>query len=144
MHCFSAWAQSALAAFCLAWLASGTAVAQDPNASAAQAAAHDWLALVERGDAQASWSAAGQKFQAAMPVSGWADALEKMRTPLGAVKYRTIVKTDFRKSFPGAPEGDYALIIYTTSYENKAVGSETLTLEHEPDGMWRVVGYSIR
>jgi hypothetical protein len=144
MHCFSARARSALAAFCLAWLASGTAVAQDPNASAAQAAAHDWLALVERGDAQASWSAAGQKFQAAMPVSGWADALEKMRTPLGAVKSRAIVKTSFQKSFPGVPDGEYSLIIYTTSYANKADGRETVTLEREPDGLWRVVGYFIR
>jgi ketosteroid isomerase-like protein len=144
MHSFSKQTRRALGAFLLAWLATGAAVAQDPNASAAQAAAHDWLALVERGDAQASWSAAGQKFQAAMPVSGWTEALKKMRVPLGAMKSRTIVKTSFQKSFPGVPDGDYALIIYTTSYANKADGRETLTLEREPDGKWRVVGYFIR
>jgi ketosteroid isomerase-like protein len=144
MHSFSGRTRRALGAFLLAWLATGAAVAQDPNASAAQAAARDWLALVERGDAQASWSTAGQKFQAAMPVSRWAEGLKKMRAPLGAIKSRTIVKTSFQKSFPGVPDGDYALIIYTTSYANKADGRETLTLEREPDGRWRIVGYFIR
>jgi hypothetical protein len=144
MHSFSSQARRAFVACCLAWLASGAAVAQDPNASAAQAAARDWLALTDRVDAQASWSAAGKKFQAAMPVSGWADALKKTRAPLGALKSRSIFKTSFQKSFPGVPDGEYALIIYTSSYANKADGRETVTLEREPDRKWRVVGYFIR
>ena len=137
-----AWRSVAL--ICLAWLVAGIAIAQDPKASAAQAAARDWLALADRSDAQASWNAAGKKFQAAMPATGWADALSKVRTPLGPVKSRTIFKTNFTKSFPGAPDGDYALIVYTTSFANKAEGHETLTLERESDGKWRVVGYFIR
>ena len=47
-----------LAALCLACVAS-VALAQDPNVIAAQAAARQWLAFVDRGDAQASWGAAG-------------------------------------------------------------------------------------
>ena len=135
--------QRLLALICFAWFVTGAVLAQDPKASAAQAAARDWLALADRSDAQASWNAAGKKFQAAMPVTGWADALAKARTPMGSVKSRTIFKTDFTKSFPGAPDGDYALIVYTTSFANKAEGYETLTLERESDGKWRVVGYSI-
>jgi hypothetical protein len=137
-------AQRSVALICLAWLVAGIALAQDPKATAAQAAARDWLALADRSDAQASWNAAGKKFQTAMPTAGWADALSKARTPLGPVKNRTIFKTGFKKTFPGAPDGDYALIIYTTSFANKAEGHETLTLERESDGMWRVVGYFIR
>ena len=136
--------QRLLALICLAWLVTGAALAQDPKATAAQAAARDWLALADRSDAQASWNAASKKFQEAMPVSGWADALAKARDPLGAVKGRTIFKTGFKKTFPGAPEGDYALIVYTTSFANKAEGHETLTLERESDGKWRLVGYFIR
>ena len=136
-------AQRLLALICLAWLVTGAALAQDPRASAAQAAARDWLALADRSDAQASWNAAGKKFQEAMPVSGWADALAKARDPLGSVTGRTIFKTGFKKTFPGASESDYALIVYTTSFVNKARSRETLTLERESDGKWRVVGYSI-
>lgn len=136
-------AQRSLALICLAWLVTGAALAQDPKASAAQAEARDWLALADRSDAKASWNAAGKKFQEAMPMSGWTDALAKARDPLGSVKGRTIFKTGFKKTFPGAPEGDYALIVYTTSFANKARSRETLTLERESDGKWRVVGYSI-
>ena len=67
-----------------------------------------------------------------------------MSRPNTSVKSRTIFKTDFTKSFPGAPDGDYALIVYATSFANKAEGHETLTLERESDGKWRVVGYFIR
>src|SRR5436190_23638585 len=137
-------AQRLFALICLGWLVAGAALAQDPRASAAQAAAREWLALADRSDAQASWNAAGQKFQAAMPATGWAAALAKARAPMGPVKSRTIFKTGFKSTFPGAPDGDYALIIYTTSFANKAEGHETLTLEHESDGKWRVVGYFIR
>ena len=54
---------------CLAWLATDVAVAQDSRATAAQAAARDWLVLTDRGDAQASWDAAGKKFRAALAQS---------------------------------------------------------------------------
>ena len=143
IHAFPHRVQQVLALI-FAWLVADAALAQDPQATAAQAAAREWLALTDRADAQASWNAAGKKFQAAMPATGWGDALAKARTPLGSMKSRTIFKTDFKKSFPGAPDGDYALIIYTTSFANKAEGHETLTLERESDGKWRVVGYFIR
>jgi hypothetical protein len=144
IHSFRNRAQRSVAVICAAWLVAGFALAQDPKATAAQGAAREWLALADRGDAQASWSAAGKKFQAAMPATGWADALAKARTPLGATKSRTISKTDFRKKFQDYPEGDYALIIYITSFAKKSVGQETVTLERESDGKWRVIGYSIR
>ena len=137
-----AWRSVAL--ICVAWLVAGPAIAQDPKATAAQAAARDWLALADRSDAQASWNAAAKKFQAAMPTAGWADALAKVRTALGPVKSRTISKTDFRKKFQDVPEGDYALIVYVTNFTNKVRAQETLTLERESDGQWRVLGYSIR
>lgn len=119
------------------------AAAQDPNASAAQEAARDWLLLTDRGDAQASWNAAGQKFRAALPLASWIDALQKQRAPLGPVASRAVTKTGFQRTFPGAPEGDYALVTLVTSFANKPTGRETVTLEREGDGQWRVVGYDI-
>ena len=137
-------ARASVACICLAWLVAGIAVAQDPKATEAQAAARNWLALADRSDAQASWSAAGKKFQAAMSAAGWADALAKVRTPLGEMKSRTISQTGFRKTFQDVPEGDYAVIVYVTSFANKVRGQETVTLERESDGKWRVLGYSIQ
>ena len=57
-----------LAALCLTCVA-GVALAQDPNVIAAQTAARQWLAFVDRGDAQTSWGAAGKKFQSANSVA---------------------------------------------------------------------------
>ncbi len=135
-------ARSALAALCLVWLA--TAVAQDPKATSAQAAALDWLALTDRGDAQASWNAASKKFRAALSLSDWADSLKKERVPLGAVRSRAALKTTFESRFPGVAKGDYTLVAYATSFANRAQGQETVTLERDTDGKWRVVGYSVR
>jgi hypothetical protein len=137
-------ARASVALICLAWLVAGIAVAQDPKATDAQAAARDWLALADRSDAQASWNAAGKKFQGAMSADAWADALAKVRTPLGEMKSRTISQTGFRKKFQDVPEGDYALIVYVTNFANKLRGQETVTLERESDGKWRVLGYSIQ
>ena len=137
-------ARASVALLCLTWLVAGIAVAQDPKATDAQAAARDWLALADRSDAQASWNAAGKKFQAAMSAAAWGDALAKVRTPLGEMKSRTISQTGFRKKFQDVPEGDYALIVYVTNFANKVRGQETVTLERESDGKWRVLGYSIQ
>ena len=134
----------ALAAFCFAWLAADPALAQDPRATAAQAAARDWLVLVDRGDAQASWNAAGKKFRAALSLPKWADALRKERGPRGAMRSRTALKTGFQKTIPGVSDGDYALVSYATSFANNAQGHESLTLEREVDGKWRVIGYFVR
>ena len=127
---------------CLAWIA-GLAAAQDPNAIAAQVAARDWLALTDRGDAPASWNAAGKKFKNALPPATWAEALERERAPLGPMLSRAISKTGFEKTFPSAPDGDYALVAYATSFANRPVGRETVTLEREVDGTWRVIGYDV-
>lgn len=129
---------------CVAGIWTGDAAAQDPRASVAQNSARNWLALTDRGDADASWRAAGEKFRAAMPADGWAKALKQVRPPLGAATDRTILSTEFAKSFEGVPEGDYALLVFRSSFANKADARETVTLEREADGNWRVIGYSIR
>ena len=47
------------------------------------------------------------------------------------------------KSLPGAPDGEYAVLQYETSYQNKANAVETLTLMID-SGKWRSAGYYIR
>jgi hypothetical protein len=109
-----------------------------------QDAARDWIALVDKADYVASWRAAGAKFQANITAERWAEAAKRVRVPLGEVKRRSGARTTFRHSFRGVPEGDYALVLFRTSFAQKAEAAETVTLEHEPDGKWRVIGYFIR
>jgi hypothetical protein len=130
-----------LAALCLAGAAAGTALAQDPQTTAVQTAAREWLTLVDHGDARSSWAAAGQKFHAAISVAMWADALKKEQSRLGIVARRTVGPTRFENTLPGSPDGEYAQILFSSSFAKKANGRETLTMEREADGKWRVVGY---
>jgi hypothetical protein len=133
-----------VAACCLSAAGTGSALAQDPRGTIAQSEARRWLELTDRGDALASWRAAGKQFQSAITADKWADSLKQVRPPLGALVARTLLSTQFTRSFPGAPDGDYALLVFRSSFAKKTDGRETVTLEHEADGAWRVIGYFIR
>jgi hypothetical protein len=127
----------------LAAVAALPARGQDPRASDAQRAAREWLALADKLDGSATWDAAGQQFQAAMKKPRWTRALNDARGPFGPVLQRAVSSTQFMKSIPGQPDGDYALLQFRTSFEKKESARETVTLESS-DGKWRVVGYFIR
>jgi DNA-binding CsgD family transcriptional regulator len=136
-----------LALFALASL-SGTAgapAAPKPAASAAPAAetaavqaARQWLALVDKGDWNASWNATGQAFKSLNTSERWAEVSEAVRTPLGAVVSRELIGEE---NVPAPPYG-YQLVKFRTSYANKAGAIETLSLVRE-GGEWRVVGCTI-
>ena len=131
----------ALALWALAGMMS--AAAQDPRVSAAQAAARDWLVLTDAGNAGGSYAAAGAKYRSALTAEQWAGALASARTPFGPVVQRTFATGQTGKP-QGAPDGEYAVVVFRTAFEKKSDTAETLTMEREPDGQWRVIGYSIR
>jgi hypothetical protein len=130
----------------VAWLpvAFDAAHAQDPKASVVAAVARDWLAIVDRADAAAAFARAGQRFRTAMPAAQWAEALQKQRTARGAVIRRTAIGTTFQPRIPNMPPGEFAVLLFRTSFDKDPGASETVTLERESDGNWRVVGYHIR
>jgi hypothetical protein len=125
-------------------LVAGSALAQDPRASETQAAARAWLALTDKGDVQGSWNAGGKKFKSSLDIESWDEALKKVRTPLGQTMGRSVLATRFLKTMPGGPDGDYAQILYDTNFLEVGPSRETVTLEREPDGVWRVIGYYIQ
>lgn len=129
-----------VAALCVMSVA-GSALAQDPRTTAVQSAARAWLKLIDRGDAQGAWKAAGQRFQATLTTAVWESELKKAQARDGKPVRRTIGPTRFQNKLPGLPDGVYAQILFRTSFANKPNGSETLRLEREPDGQWRVIGY---
>jgi hypothetical protein len=128
---------------CAAFFVMGEAQAQDPRATEVQAAARSWLALVDSGDTQGSWKAGGKRFQNEMSVEQWSEAYASARGPLGPVTSRATVATRFQQTLPDGPQGEYALVIYESTFEKAGVGRENVTLEREPDGVWRVIGYYI-
>lgn len=118
--------------------------AQDPRAALVATAARDWLALVDAGDLAAARASAAARFRKASTEAAWSAALARQRGPRGSMQQRALVRTRFEKALRGQPEGDYAILLFRTVFEKQAGTAEAVTLEREPDGIWRVVGYSIR
>jgi hypothetical protein len=127
-----------------ALLCTPLAMAQDPRAGLAQDAARDWLALVDRADYAGAWKAAGTRFRQGADVARWVQSVTRVRSARGAVIRRTTYRTRFTNQFRGAPPGDYAFVLFRTAYANEADAGEQVTLEREPDGGWRVVGYLVQ
>ena len=134
-----------LAAILFGGLGADAALAQDPRATAAQSAALGWLALTDNGEADASWAAAGQKFRASFDdLAKWREALAKARAPYGKTLSRAAISTRIETNPKDSPEGEYAAVVFDTSFEKAARAGELVTMEHESDGNWRVIGYVIR
>lgn len=119
--------------------------ATTPAADAqAQKVAEAWLALVDGGDYSKSWVESASMFRAAVSEQQWGQSVAAVRAPLGKVVSRTLLKATFATELPGAPDGEYVVIQYTTSFANKKKAVETVTPMKDGDGVWRVSGYYVR
>ena len=67
-----------------------------------------------------------------------------MRRPLGGLLSRSVQAAKYATSLPGAPDGEYVVIQFTTGFSNKESAIETVTPMKGPDGVWRVSGYFIK
>ena len=111
---------------------------------AAQEAAQSWLSLVDSEKYKESWNQAASFFKQAVTPAQWEGAVKGARGPLGKVKSRQLQSAEYRRSLPGAPDGEYVVIQYATSFENKKSAVETITPMKDKDGVWRVSGYYIK
>jgi hypothetical protein len=118
--------------------------ADEAAEKAAEAAAKKWLALVDQGKYAESWEGAATYFKNAVSEQQWLQSMKGARQPLGKLISRRLLSATFTTSLPGAPDGQYVVIRYATSFENKAAAVETVTPMRHPDQKWRVSGYFIK
>jgi hypothetical protein len=116
---------------------------EEPKA-AAQKAAEAWLHGVDAGKYAESWDAAAALFKKAVTRNQWQEALAGVRAPLGALGSRKLKSATIANTLPGAPDGEYVVLEFESSFEKKRAAVETVTPMREPDGAWRVSGYFIR
>lgn len=117
--------------------------AEQATSSVEVATAKEWVSLIDQRRWTDSWDATGKLFQSQMPRTSWTAAIRPVREPLGAVMSRTLKGSAEAKSLPGAPDGDYKIVQFTTSFAAKKDGVETVVLARETSG-WKVNGYFIR
>ncbi|MBL6750267.1 MAG: DUF4019 domain-containing protein [Nevskia sp.] len=116
---------------------------QAEDIAAAEKAAGDWLALVDDGKYPASWDSASSYFKSNYPKELWKGTAKGARGPIGSVRSRSIASATFTRTLPGAPDGIYVVVEYTTQFDKKPGADETVTLVSDTDNVWRVYGYNL-
>lgn len=114
---------------------------------AGEQAVHDalaWLDLVDRGSYGESWDAAAPLFRRALPREQWVQKIAGLRPALGAIVSRRVKSIKRASSLAGAPDGDYVIIQFSTTFEKKKSAIETATPMRQPDGAWKIAGYFIK
>ncbi|MEJ7847421.1 MAG: DUF4019 domain-containing protein [Pyrinomonadaceae bacterium] len=107
-------------------------------------AAEKWLALVDNDDSSESWNQAASFFKSVVSSEQWKTSYEAAQVPLGKVVSRKLKSQKYAEELPGAPDGEYVVIEYETSFEKKKNGTETITLMKDTDGEWRAAGYFVK
>jgi hypothetical protein len=107
-------------------------------------AAEEWLTLVDEGNYKKSWEEASKLFKNSITKEMWEQSIKAVRPPLGGLVTRTVKSANYTTSLSGAPDGEYVIIQFSTSFTNKKSAIETVTPMKDPDGQWRVSGYYIK
>jgi hypothetical protein len=133
-----------LAAVGLALLAVSALRAEEASEKAADAAALKWLSIVDGGNYGESWKLGAALFRKAVTAEQWEAALRASRGAYGSLVSRKLKGSEYRTSLPGAPDGEYVVLQYDSSFEHKKSAVETVTPMKDTDGVWRVSGYFIK
>lgn len=111
---------------------------------AAVASAETWLQLIDTGRYSESWEQMATTFKASVPKGAWQKYSYSLRKPLGGFISRKLISSRYTKSLPSAPRGEYVIVQYSTSFEEKKDVVETVTPVLDGDGRWRVSGYYVK
>ena len=120
------------------------AQAQQKPEQLAQQSSDAWLTTVDSGKYADSWQDASSLFKAHVSKEQWQSMVGPVRDPLGRVLSRKMMSASYTKTLPGAPDGEYVVVKYDTSFEHKQSAVETVTPTLDKDGKWRVSGYFIK
>jgi len=114
------------------------------GATNAVVAAQKWLALIDNGHYSQSWKEASAIVQGAVTETAWENSMNTFREPLGNLVSREIKSAQLMTEMPGAPDGEYVVMQFQTSFANKKSATETVTFMLEKDGHWKAAGYYIK
>ena len=109
----------------------------------AMQAAESWLALIDGGRWGESWGETAALFQGAVSREQWTRQVAAVRSPIGALRSRTLIGAQYTEALPGAPDGRYVVIQFRSSFAHKRQAIETITPAFDR-GRWRVAGYFIK
>ncbi|MBM3782955.1 MAG: DUF4019 domain-containing protein [Acidobacteria bacterium] len=109
----------------------------------ARADAEQWLALVDNGKYRDSWKEASKPFRTQVTAEEWERQVRAVRESIGSLASRKLASSKAAKTLPGAPDGDYVVMMFEAKFTKKESAIETVVVSLE-SGHWRVAGYFIR
>jgi hypothetical protein len=110
----------------------------------AKVATEVWLELLDKGKYAETWTDSAMRLQKAITKKKWVSTIGLLRGELGKVQSRKMLNADYRTSLPGAPDGEYVVLTFKTTFEKKKDAIETVTPMKGKDGKWRVSGYYVK
>ncbi len=123
-------------------LLAGTAWAGEDQAI--QARAQGWLELLGRGQYAAAYAQCAPFLQKSVTPKEWDRLMRELAAKTGPAQGRKLVRGQEVKDLPGAPKGDYYLLLYSPGFAKLPQLLEQVALVKGDDGQWRVVGYYLR
>jgi Protein of unknown function (DUF4019) len=126
------------------WPQSASIHAQQKPEELAQKSAEAWLALSDSGKYGESWDQAASTFKGAISRDQWISQLTAVRTPLGKVESRKLAGAQSKSNPPNAPAGEYVVLQFSTTFENRKDSTETVAMFLDKDGKWHTAGYFIK
>jgi len=111
---------------------------------AAQVAAEKWLTQIDFANYDESWNLTAELFKKNVSLEQWKESIKSVHESLGTVLSRALKSKQYATELPGAPDGEYVVFQYETTFENKQNGTETVTPMKDSDGEWRVSGYFVK
>ncbi|UJP01307.1 MAG: DUF4019 domain-containing protein [Nitrosomonas sp.] len=129
----------------LLFFCTGTGYAQDDNIlEKVESSARIWLKLVDSGDYKDSWENASPLFKGKTSEGAWIKSITAIRTPRGAMNARYIATAGATKSLSGFPDGEYVVLQFYTTFGEKGLALETITLAKAKDDTWQIADYEIK
>lgn len=110
----------------------------------ASSAAEAWLERLDAGDVMATWEGTSSLFRQLVDLEKWRASYDQVSSLFGRPLTRDLLTTEYRESIPGAPDGHYVVMEYSTEFERKREAVETVVAALDADGAWHVSGYFVR
>jgi hypothetical protein len=102
-----------------------------------------WLVLIDTGKYSESWREANEYFRNSVKKDQWDKTVQSVRTSIGKVISRKLKTKIYKTALPGEPQGQYIIIQYATSFQNKKSATEEVVAMLDKNGRWKVSGYHL-
>ncbi|MBO9482642.1 DUF4019 domain-containing protein [Salinisphaera sp. G21_0] len=103
----------------------------------------EWLTLLDAMAYRDGWNAASPFLQSQVTEYEWATSVQAVRNPLGALTARHLITSTDHHELAAVPDGQYRILTFKSSFENKATAIETVVLS-KGTGQWLPAGYFIK